>query len=67
MNVRGMDEQEKTVVEILPFLDMEKVARASLKAAQRGRAVYTPGAFYKILRVISKVIPQGILLKFARE
>lgn len=67
MNVRGMDGQGKTVVEILPFLDMEKVARASLRAAQNGKAVYTPGAFYKFLRGISKVIPQGILLKFAKE
>lgn len=57
---------KKSVVNKLPYLDMKNVARDSLKAAQGGKAVYTPGAFYKFYRVISKLFPHNLMVPFAK-
>lgn len=50
----------------LPFLDIHKVASQSLKAAQNGKAVCTPGAIYKGYRVLAKVFPHNLIMKFTR-
>lgn len=54
------------VIHKLPFLDMRKVARNSLKAAQKGKAIYTPGLFYKSYRVVSKLLPHSLMILFAK-
>ncbi len=51
---------------ILPRIAPEKVARGALVSAQRRRPVYTPGAFYKVYRVLSALIPDTILMHFAK-
>lgn len=65
MAILGEEEGKKSIVNKLPYLDMKKVARNSLKAVQRGRAVYTPGAFYKFYRVASKIFPHKFMILFA--
>ncbi len=40
-------------------------ALKSLKAVKKGRAVYTTGAFYKCYRLLAKLIPHTLLVKFA--
>lgn len=52
--------------EILPYCDPAKVAKGSLKAAKRGRSVYTPRGFYKLYRVIAKILPVKLMIKFAK-
>ena len=49
----------------LPVIDPESAAIKSLKAAKRGKAVYTTGAFYKFYRLLTKIIPHRVLVKFA--
>ncbi len=49
----------------LPYVDVNKAAVNSLRAAKRGRAVYTTGAFYKFYRVLAKLLPQTFMVKFA--
>lgn len=49
----------------LPVIDPKTAALKSLKAAKNGRAVYTTVAFYKCYRLLAKVIPHTILIKFA--
>ena len=66
MAILSERQREKFIVNKLPYLDMKKVARGSLKAAQSGKPVYTPGAFYKFYRVASKILPHDLLVLFAK-
>lgn len=49
----------------LPVIAPETAAMRSLKAAKKGRAVYTTGVFYKCYRLLAKLIPHTLLVKFA--
>jgi len=51
---------------MLPRIPVEKVARGALEAARKRRSVYTPGVFYKIYRVLSALVPDTIMMWFAR-
>ncbi len=48
----------------LPVIDPRAAALQSLKAAKKGRAVYTTGVFYKGYRLLAKLIPHRLLVKF---
>ena len=50
----------------LPYCDPVQVARGSYKAAKKGHAVYTPRAFFKLYRVIAKILPQPLMVKFTK-
>lgn len=50
----------------LPYCDPVKVARGALIAAGLGKTVYTPKAFYKLYRVLAKVMPTKIMMQFAK-
>lgn len=52
--------------EILPYCDPKSVVAGTYKAAKAGRVIYTPKAFYKLYRVLAKVIPHNIMIKFAK-
>lgn len=60
--IRG---QSKTF-ETLPYCDPAKVAEGALRAAKKGRTIYTPRAFYKFYRVLAKVLPTKLMIKFAK-
>ncbi len=49
----------------LPYVDVNKAALNSLRAAKRGRGVYTTGAFYKFYHVLAKLLPQTFMVRFA--
>lgn len=49
---------------IQPYLDLDKVTVQAMKNAERGSAAYTPMAFYKVYRVIAKIVPSALLVKF---
>lgn len=50
----------------LPYCDPKKVVRGSLKAAGKGRAVYTPRLLYKLYRVLGSLIPHAIFIHFTK-
>ena len=50
----------------LPYCKPEKVAAGALKAAKKGRGVYTPRFIYKFYRVLSKIVPDAIMMHFAK-
>ena len=52
--------------DVLPYCDPVKVVRGALMAARKGRAVYTPKAFYKLYRVLSALIPHALLIHAAK-
>lgn len=50
----------------LPYCVPAEVVSGSYEASRAGRAVYTPKAFYKLYRFIAKILPQKIMVKFAK-
>ena len=66
MNPRGQGRQSQAI-STLPYLDMGRVAARSLKLAERGRAVYTPGALYKCYRAMARILPSSATMAVARR
>ena len=62
--VAGVESNHKSLINKLPMCDAAKVAKKGFKAAKRGKAVYTPRALYKFLRLVGKTVPHTILIKF---
>lgn len=56
---------KSNVFDVLPFVKADVVAKKSLKASKKCRAIYTNLAFYKFYRFLSKIIPHKILMKLA--
>ena len=52
--------------ERLPYCRPEKVARGALRAAAKGRVFYTPTAFYKLYRLLAKVLPHRLVVHMAK-
>lgn len=52
--------------EALPYCQPEKVVAGTLAAARAGRVFYTPTAFYKLYRVLAKLLPHGLVARLAR-
>ncbi len=50
----------------LPACDPKKVVAGTLRAAKAGRVFYTPTGFYKFYRVLAKLLPQCLMVKFTR-
>lgn len=50
--------------ERLPYCDQVRVAKGALLAAKAGRTIYTPKLFYKVYRVLAKVTPAKLMVKF---
>lgn len=65
LSVAGINGNSKTF-ETLPYCNPAKVAQKSLIAAEKGRAIYTPTAFYKLYRVLAKFVPHSIMMYFAK-
>ncbi len=63
---KGKIKGNSKTFETLPYCDPEKVAAGSIRAALKGRAVYTPRAFFKLYRVLAKIIPHAIMINAAR-
>lgn len=52
--------------QILPYCKPEQVVAGTLRAAKRGRTIYTPTAFYKFYRFLAKLLPMKLMVKAAR-
>lgn len=52
--------------EILPYCDVDSVAKGALKAAKKRKPVYTPRAFYRLYRFLSRVLPDALLIRMAK-
>jgi len=52
--------------DILPYCDPVKVVRGAYKAALAGKRSYTPRAFYKLYKVLAKLLPVGFTIKMAK-
>lgn len=52
--------------DLLPYCDVDKVAKGALKAAKKRRSIYTPRAFYKFYRVLAHILPDCITIKLGK-
>ena len=51
-------------MDIQPYLNLDKVTVKALLKAEKGCATYTPMLFYKMFRLIAKLLPSAIMVKF---
>lgn len=63
-NVAGVPEGKSRLIDKLPRVTPQGVAVGSLRAAKRGKMVYTKGMFYKLYHLLSKLLPHGFLMQF---
>ena len=62
----GHIEGNSRTFELLPYCDVDKVAKSALKAAGKRRSIYTPRAFYKLYRVLAHILPDKLMTKLGR-
>ena len=65
IHVGGIKGQSRTF-DILPYCDQVRVAGGALRATRAGRTIYTPKLFYKFYRVLAKVTPVKLMVKFTK-
>lgn len=63
-DVAGVPDGKSPILDKLPKIDPRSVAVGSLKAAKRGKALYTKNAVYKLFRVASKILPHSLVMQF---
>lgn len=62
--VANVPEGKSRLIDKLPRVDPKEVAEGSLRAAKRGKLVYTNSLFYKVYRLLAKLLPHGFLMEF---
>ena len=62
----GHIECNSRTFELLPYCDVDKVARGALKAAKKRRSIYPPRAFYKFYRVFAHILPDSVTVKLGK-
>lgn len=65
LDLGGISGNSKTF-DVLPHCDPVKVVAGVYAAAKAGKVFYTPTAFYKFYRVLAKILPQGLMIKFTK-
>lgn len=63
--VANIEHGTSKTFDTLPRVFPNKIAEKSLRASQKGRAIYTARLFYKFYRFLSRIIPHKILMKMA--
>lgn len=62
--VANVPEGKSRLIDKLPRVSPKEVAEGSLRAAKRGKQVYTKGLFYKLYRLLAKLLPHGFIMEF---
>lgn len=62
----GITEGSSRTFDALPRCSASDVAAKSLIKAKKGRAVYTPRVFYKLYRVLSKLLPCSLVMHMSK-
>ncbi len=65
LDVAGITGRSKTFAK-LPRVDAAKIAGASLRAAAKGKTVYTARFVYKFYRVLAKILPHRLLMHLSK-
>ncbi len=63
-NIANVPEGKSRLIDRLPRVLPKEVAEGSLRAAKRGKLVYTKDFVYKIYRVLAKILPHSFIMEF---
>lgn len=66
LDVAGIEKGASPAFDRLPRCAVDKTAIGGIRAAKRGRAVYTPHPFYRLYRVLAKLLPHAWLVPLAK-
>ena len=66
LSVAGIENGNSKMFDSLPYCNPQKTAKRGIKAAKKGKAVYTPKLLYKFYRLLAKIVPHSILIKFVK-
>ncbi len=66
LDVANIREGDSEAFRKLPYCDPAKVAQKALLKGEEGKAVYTPKVFYKFYRVLAKLLPHNLIMKFSK-
>lgn len=64
--VAKIEKGKSSAFDYLPYCNPERVAKNAIKNAVKGKAVYTPTAFYKFYRLLAKILPHALVVKFSK-
>lgn len=64
--VAGIDVGVSKTFDTLPRCNVEKTAKKGIKASKKGKCIYTPHPFYKLYRVLAKILPHSWLMGAAK-
>ena len=62
--VANVPEGKSRLIDKLPRVSPKEVAQGSLRAAKRGKVVYTKSFFYKVYHLLSKILPHSFIMEF---
>lgn len=65
LSIANIEKGTSHTFDTLPRVDPAGAATRSLKASKKGKAVYTDRAFYKLYRIIAKILPHCIVMKMS--
>lgn len=63
---KGKIKGNSKTFDTLPYCNVRNTAIGALKAANKGKSVYTPTLFYKFFRLIAKILPHRLVMYFAK-
>lgn len=66
LSLAGIEKGVSRTFDTLPRVNPRVMAEKSLKASQKGYAVYTNRIFYKFYRILAKILPHSIVMKMAK-
>lgn len=52
--------------DLLPYCNVDRVARGALQAARKRKAMYTPRAFYRFYRLLARIMPDALMVRLGR-
>ena len=64
--VAGIAKGSSNTFDTLPRVKPKKMAEGSLKASKKGKGVYTNRIFYKFYRILAKLLPHSLVMKFCQ-
>ncbi len=63
LGIANIEKGSSKTFDTLPRVNARTMARKSLKASRKGRAVYTNRIFYKFYRILAKLLPHSLVMK----
>lgn len=66
LEVAGIDKGVSKMFDTLPTTKPSLAAKGAIKAAKKGRAVYTPRILFKVYRVLAKLVPHSLLIPICK-